>query len=950
MSFRSKRFMLMAVSAFSGTLASSAFAQTLSSPQSTILSSANASPSDSTSDSTGGENVVVTGSFLRSSNNTSANPVQTITSREIQQAGSTTLGDYLQRLPSIGSSGTNNNQTNGTDGLSCTDLRNLGSNRVLVLIDGKRTTSNGVGECVDMNSIPAAMIQSIEILKDGGSELYGADAVSGVINIKLRHDVTTGNITVRGGISGHGDNDTGLISGYKGFNFDHGKGNLTLFGSYMSQGGVMQRDRSWATPVQSNNPSAAGGATYGSAIPPNGQYFGTSATSTLDVAGSPDGTSFHDFTSADRYNYGNQQQLLNQLQNSTLSGDLHYEINKHFNLYANVLYSHRTSSAQMAPEPVVGAVPPSDMPASVIIPANDPYNPFGEDVQMYKRLSEFGNRRTETASDTTTVKWGVNGEITHGWNYDVSYTWGTNLTNERVEGVGSYVNLLQEYGLRQVDPSDTNSAVVYDPSVCNAAAGCVLSNPFATLSPAATKYANYTSSSQYYYQMRDLNARIHNDHVVKMPYEHGGNLGIALGMEHRGEQLAYHPDPLIGSGQSLTDTAKPTGGGFNVTEGYIEGSLNLLRNAFLAHDLTIDAQGRYSSYNTFGSIKNWKASIDWAPTRDIRFRGTLGTSVRQPSVYELYQGQLINYASATDPCAQADSYGGLTPTVVANCARAGINTSTFQDANSGQIPTLTGGNPKLAPETGRTYTFGTVITPRWVPGLSTSVTYWHYTIENLISALPTQTVVNGCYTGTSPGYCSDIVRYQGSDQIDTVSNYYVNQGGLHESGIDWDLDYHFRVTPLDSFTISNNFQQLVNYKQQYVAGGPWVNLTGALLYQGTAGISNGQPKVRDYATLTWFHGPFSVTYMMQYIGGMRWNDGTNFLTANGAARYKSPAMVESDLSFAYRYRNWAFLGGIQNIANKNPPFVASATENSNAGQYGNFYVGRYFFLQAGVNF
>ncbi|WP_246386655.1 TonB-dependent receptor plug domain-containing protein [Gluconacetobacter sacchari] len=383
----------MAGFAVGGTLASPAFAQTAASSQTGTLSAVNAASSSGMSDSSGGESVVVTGSFLRSSNNTSANPVQTITAREIQQSGSTTLGDYLQRLPSIGSSGTTNNQTNATDGLSCTDLRNLGSNRVLVLIDGKRTTSSGVGECVDMNTIPASLVQSIEILKDGGSELYGADAVAGVINIKLRHDTTDGNITIRGGITGHGDNDTGLISGYKGFGFDHGKGNLTLFGSYMSQGGVMQRSRGWAQPVQANNPTTPGAASYGSGIPPNGQYFGLDSGS--DLAGSANGTSFHDFTSADRYNYGAQQQLLNQLQNSTLSGDLHYEINKHFNLYANVLYSHRTSSAQMAPEPVTGAVPPSNLPASVIIPADNPYNPFGEDVQMYKRLSEFGNRRTE---------------------------------------------------------------------------------------------------------------------------------------------------------------------------------------------------------------------------------------------------------------------------------------------------------------------------------------------------------------------------------------------------------------------------------------------------------------------------------------------------------------------------------------------------------------------------
>ncbi|WP_342627611.1 TonB-dependent receptor plug domain-containing protein [Nguyenibacter vanlangensis] len=188
---RNRKWMLLAFSAFGGTLVSPAFAQTAApqtvsqtaASQAASLTNAASLASGGTSGAGNAENVVVTGSFLRSSNNTTADPVQVITSRQIQQTSATNLGDYLSRLPSIGSSGTGNTQTNGGDGVSCTDLRNLGQNRVLILIDGKRTAINGQAACVDLNSIPLNEIASIEILKDGGSELYGADAVAGVVNI-----------------------------------------------------------------------------------------------------------------------------------------------------------------------------------------------------------------------------------------------------------------------------------------------------------------------------------------------------------------------------------------------------------------------------------------------------------------------------------------------------------------------------------------------------------------------------------------------------------------------------------------------------------------------------------------------------------------------------------------------------------------------------------------------
>ncbi len=300
----------------------------------------------------GSENIVVTGSALSTSNNANANPVQIVTAKQILQTGATTIGDYLQRLPSVGSSGTYNSQTNGTGGSSCVDLRNLGQNRTLVLIDGKRTTLNGNNSCVDLNTINVYQVSSIEILKDGGSELYGADAVAGVINIKMRHDLNDANITVRGGISDVGDGQTGQISGYKGWNFDHGKGNVTLFGSYMTKSGIMQRNRAWSKNVQTNDPVDASDLLFGSSIPTAGKYFTDEGTYVPNASGS----GYHTSTSADRYNYGSQQSLTNSLQNSTLSFDAHYDVNPHFTPYANFQYSHRTSSTMLAPEPMTGSI------------------------------------------------------------------------------------------------------------------------------------------------------------------------------------------------------------------------------------------------------------------------------------------------------------------------------------------------------------------------------------------------------------------------------------------------------------------------------------------------------------------------------------------------------------------------------------------------------------------
>ncbi|NVN24811.1 TonB-dependent receptor [Asaia siamensis] len=895
------------------------------------------------------ETVTVTGSALSQNKDQNANPVQIITAREIQKTSAVTIGDYLQRLPSIGTGGASgtstNTQSNGGLGMSCADLRNLGPNRVLVLVDGKRQVQTmGQGSsCVDLNALPVDQIASVEILKDGGSELYGADAVSGVINIKLKHDLTTGGITVRGGITDVGDGATGKISGYKGFNFNHGRGNISVFGQYLTTSGVMQRNRDWsALPWNAN---VAPGATipYGSSITANTRVFVGDNSYVSNGSGTAAG--YHSFTNADRYNFASAQNLSNSLQSSNLSGDAHYDVNDHLQLYANVRYSHKTANNFLAGWPTTGASYPSTLESSIILPSGSPYNYWGQDVSLYRRFTDLGSRRYEEAVDTTQVMGGAKGRIVANWFYDASMTYGTSQAMLNAENSLNYAHYLQALGSRQVDPTNAASAVVYDPSICVASTGCSLINPGTSLTTAQAAYLRHTQIDHAYYQMRDFNLRVHNNDVVKLPYQHGGAVGIALGMEHRSEQGSYSPDPLAANGD-LGGGSTYTGGGYNATEAYLEGKIPLLQDAFLAKDLTIDGQGRWSHYNTFGDAYNWKVGINWAPVRDIRFRATLGTSFRAPTITELYGGHAIGYYSGNDPCAQASSYGALSPMVVANCAKQGVNTATFVNANSGQLPQLSGGNAALKPEEGRTYTVGTVITPRWIPNLQASVEYWHYTLKNMIGTLPGQYIADECYTGANPSYCSYISARNASGQITQINDTYQNLGGLRTSGIDFDLSYTLRVTRYDSLTVSNNFQQLVSYLQQNTPGGSWYNYAGRLFYQA----GGGQPRVRDYATVTWRHNNISLTYMMNYIGGMHFNDGSTDLSCKSFVYCKVPGIFSHDVTVDYRTGRWNFEGGVQNILDKKPPFVPDGATNTALSMYPQQIIGRYVFLQAGVSF
>jgi iron complex outermembrane receptor protein len=899
------------------------------------------------------QDIVVTGSRIATSNTTSEAPVTVVTSKQIAQSSSQTVQDVLRKLPTIGTSGNFATTNNGGQGSSCLDIRNLGITRTLILVDGKRVVHSGIFgiDCVDLDNVPVAMIDRIEILKDGASSIYGADAVAGVINIILKKNFVGTQINLGGDITASGDDREGQISGTTGFDFAQGRGNFALSGSYLDRGPVAQRDRDWANPIPQNNVLATT-QRFGSSIPLGGRVFDSPNSANPVIGGgsllAQGNGRFRPFSNAtDRFNFGDYQYLSGSVRTANVAGSSHFDVNEQITAYVNGFYTHKETRTQLAPQPVTGALG-GGLPDVFVVPAGNPYNPFGEDVSMFRRVGEFGPRHADTSQDTYQITGGLRGNLGHGWDYDAFYLYGKSQNTIRSNNEVNYQRLEQEMGFRQTnDPAaaDPSAAGVYDPTVCPASSGCVLANPFGpnSISQGAVNYARFTERAQATFFLRDVGVNLTNSKVFSLPY---GPVGVAFGVDHRGEQGSYHPDPLVVSGVTLENSQQPTAGGFNTTEVYGEARIPILANLPGVKDLSSDISGRFSNYNTFGSAETWKAGLNYTPVEDIRFRANIGTAFRQPSINELFGGQALSFNQGNDPCAQIGTYGAAAGIVGANCARQGLGQN-FTQTNS-QVRTIQGGNPNLQPETARTYTIGTVIQPRWVKNLSATVDYWHTRIQRSISSLTTQAVLDGCYTSANllGPLCNDVARRDGAGQLTTVTAINQNLGVTRTNGIDFELNYLIRLGGGHTLSLQNDFTDTLGYTAQNVPNGQFINYNGRILYSGNP--PTGYARYRDNATVTYAKGGFSFGYTMRYIDGMTLNNGLTDAVAGINRTVKTNEVFYHDIVATYAWRKISLIAGIDNLLDRTPPFTPDAATNSDPSVY-DFY-GRLFYLKTQFRF
>jgi len=917
------------------------------------------------------ESITVTGTRIKTSNATSDAPITVISAAQIAQSSAQTLEDVLTKLPEVGTGGVYSSTNNGGDGSSCIDLRNLGIERTLVLVDGKRFvhTAGGV-DCVDLNNIPLALVDRIEILKDGASTTYGADAVAGVINIILKHNFKGVTFKADGAIATTaGDDRTGNLSATAGTTFDHG--NFVVSAEYLNRGPVYQANRSYGlNPVQSNNPLGSGPQETGSFYTPNGTVLSDVNTTNLNnwdtlensINKSGTGSTPYLGLNSQRYDFGADQVLSGSLEKESLTSLGTYDFNENVSGYLEEFYTHKKTGQQLAPQPVAGAVGTlAGLPDAFIVPEGNPYltQLLGADsgpVDLYKRMTQFGDRQYDQFSDTFQFNGGFKGTVRDSWDYELFFQFGQSDNQLETFNSINFQRLEQEVGFQQTTATaDQIAAIeavtggfdpltfgVYNPAVCVAANGCVLTNPFGqNMSAAAVNYAKFTQVDTAQDTLKVYGGTLTNSDVYDLP---SGPVGVSFGVEHRSETGEFSPDALVQTGVTETAPAQPTQGGFNVTEVYGETLVPLLKDLPGAKDLHVDIGGRYFNYNTFGSGETWKVSGVYEPVTGIRIRATDGTAFRQPSITDLYEGQSISYVGAADPCGALSTYTASQQAIIkTNCLKQGINPATFTQIGS-QIQTIVGGNPDLQPETARTQTVGLVLTPPFIPRSSLTFDYYRTKIANNIGSVDTQDIVNGCYESAnfSSPFCKFVNPRLATGQLSTVVGTNENLGVERTEGLDIGLNYAYPLRSYGSIAFSNEATYVFKFQSQNLPDGPFIGDNGTI---GTSLYSQGFPRLRDNFSVDYRLNDFQFGYRMRYIDGMLFYP---LLTPSQVASYRTPAVFYHDIVASYDWRNFNFVAGIDNIFNKQPPYVNDTTTNTDPNVYD--ILGRVVYLKSTLRF
>ncbi len=702
------------------------------------------------------EEVIVTGTRIRQPNLVSNAPINVVTSQEIKLEGVTRVEDLLNNQPQIFAAQASS-VNNGSNGTATLDLRGLGAARTLVLIDGHRVPPGDTGStAVDVNNIPAVLVDRIDVDTLGAAATYGADAVAGVVNFILKRNFegifidseydfnqhTNRNkgfqslIAARGFPAVPSDITTGAAYNEAvaiGVNSENGKGNVTLWANYRYNQGVLEGlyDHSDCN-LTVNGTDARG----------NGNQFGCAGSSTTNPARfvifGPNGRALPSYVptnttggtraynaTTDQFNFNPYNYFERPDQRYQFGGSAHYQVSKYADIYTDVLFSDDDSQSVVAPSGVFFGAPLFN------INCGNPF--FQQQAAVYSQAcpagsspttnvrSEIGRRAVEIvgrlADDRHTfyrIDTGVRGDLTSAWSYDIYGQYGTTIQQTSQNNYFSNTRIQNALQVTSVNGTPT----------CLSGGNCVPLNVFTTapISQAALNYLTESSLSRGNVTEQIVDGQINGDlgkYGVKSPLAANG-VKIVFGGEYRRETLGFLPDQTSLSGDlaGAGGAGVATTGAFDVKEGFFEVSAPIVSDKPFVKELTLDGQYRYSDYNVGFTTDTFNVQVGYAPVQDLKFRVNYAQAVRVPSITDFFTPQRLNLFGGNDPCA------GPTPAAsAANCAFAGVGPGQYgniQQCIANQCNYLLGGNPGLQPEASVTKTFGVVLTPSFLPGRSGS--------------------------------------------------------------------------------------------------------------------------------------------------------------------------------------------------------------------------------------
>ena len=946
------------------------------------------------------ERVEITGTRIRQSDIEGVNPIQTVSREDLDRSGVQSIGEFIQQLTISGSAINTKFNSSGNFGFppdgsgvgagaTRVDLRHLGAKRVLVLVDGKRwvngSSGSGVSNATDLNTIPMAIVERIEILKDGASAIYGSDAIAGVVNIITRKDFSGLEANGYWGQYDEGDGTTTSVDISYGMVKERSSMFFNL--SHTRQETVLATDRE-----QSRLPVPGTGLTRGSSGTPQGRFIffdNTSADTTLcplvDTSGdgtpdtplcditTPQGSSFAgdtpafpsdfiNFSNDERFNYASYNMVLTPNQRSSIYGGINFELAPAVQAYVRGLYNNRQSTNRAAPEPIFlgPEAGTGGLADTVSIDATNPYNPFGQTLDagsnfllLGRRPIEGGPRVFEQNVDTFYVGGGLEGDFSLGSDYfywDINAVYSKNRADQVTHGSYNIDRIARALG------------PVAD---CNADPRCVPLNLFGgaggdSITQDMLDYIQPTLHDISQNRMKLYSANLTGD-VMDLP---AGPLGVALGFETRELSGFYQPDALVVAGNSNGVPSLPTSGSYDVDEFYAEAKIPLLADMTAVENLDLSLAIRQFDYSTFGSDSTSKIGLEYRPTNDLLFRASMSEGFRAPSIGELFGSASRFDAVLADPC--SDYTNTASPQIQANCQSLGVPT-TYQQVNS-QISVTTGGNAQLQPEQSDSLMFGTVYSPSWATGLDWAdrldfeLTWYSHEIDDAIQALDAQTQLDACVRTLDPAFCNGISRAS-TGAISGFNNRLTNIGGIETSGYDFNI--HYASPSFDWGRLSISWYNAVVSKFERITLDP----TAASGFDTTdiAGLEQNDSAIPEYSSnivTDWSLANWSASWTIRYIGSVTEScsdflDGTSAsLTALGLCSDPHPtndslstneldATLYNDASVSYQFSDTdlSVTFGVNNLLDEDPPICLSCSLNGyDASTYD--LPGRFYYLRA----
>ena len=921
--------------------------------------------------------IVVTGSRIRRLDSESASPVEVLSAESIQESGVANIGELIQRLPAIAGAATNPAVNNGGgDGATNVELRGLGVERTLVLLNGRRYGAlSNLSSAVDVNSIPINMIERVEVLKSGAGAIYGSDAIGGVVNFITKTSQDGAEVSLDYGKSWQSDGERKGVSVSWGAQDDI---NTLVFGmNYNKQDKISAGNRDFSrnaiylygsvyeggssrTPtgrINFDTPSGSSLASqYGCAD--DGEAPGSQGVTRIDGTSGASLTDYRCFISSgtpnDTYNYQPLNLILTPQERASVFTLGTHQINDDVEMYGEFLYNRTKSGYQIAPLPFNARAD------ETLISSNNIYNPFGIDFGTTAtdddgnllnpdaafRLESLGNRRNSVVTWQGTITLGLRGSLFDtGWNWDASGGYSRMDQDRDFDGYLYKAGLINALGPSFIATDGTPTCGTPTTPI----AGCVPVNIFNLNDPsqiAGLKSITAGYSDSYDYWMKTAAIGVDGT-LYDLP---AGAVQAAAGFEYRDQSGSFNTSFLTQSSPPLYNEcllqqeacSGNQDGSYDVAEFYGEVLVPILRDRPGVVELNLTVGLRYSDYSTFGSTTNGTYKIDWKPVDELLVRASYADVFRAPTIIDINQAPTADQPTFTDPCT------GLTSAALAdnpNLALACENVtpdSDFSEPNA-QVNALLLGNAfldggSLDPEEGDAWTVGFVYEPGFLKGLSLSVDYWDYSLDNVITQVDANTTAEACVATGSPQFCGYITRFS-DGTIQQILEPTINLGSLDTSGVDVSAVYDFGTDGAGDFSVGVDATYTEKYDSTVISGLDVTEVAG--YYDRQYG---NLAKWRVLGNVSWAYSDYSAQLVVRYIDSINLRDPDGLPGIQPDLFIPSQTYLDVTASYTLPSTNTRFQLGVNNLNDNAPPILyQNNVLNANTDVETYDTIGRYFF-------